>query len=184
MSPRLHPVFGFVAGIAGVVAVAVACGGGGFSRDVPCDPVEGVVDAGFCDEDLFSGIDLDGGDGGSPPENDARVACDTLITSTCGEGDICRQDPGCVAADLLSRFEPQRCAEALGDARGFPPCALGTCARLAAKVCGGDAPASCEGAPGCAPARALEARAGEGDVSANESCASALADEVLFPPCQ
>jgi hypothetical protein len=189
MKRGVLPTFGF--GIAFALAVlcgvTVACGNGSFAQeDVPCDPVEGVADAGFCVERVGDGGEgeSDAPDGGTPNPANFEAECAALVEATCGESDACTDDPGCVAAELLARFEPERCPDALGDARSFPPCSLGTCVVLAAKVCGGAPPAACEDAPACAPVRALEARADDGDVSANESCASALADEVLFPPCQ
>jgi hypothetical protein len=156
---------------------------------VPCvDEPDAGVDAGFCDVDLITGREFDdGGDG----TDDAAAACPALLVSACGESGECARDPGCVAADLTARFEPERCAEAAADARAYPPCELGTCAVLKDKVCGvappdappGDDARACADAPGCAPVMELAARADEGDVSADASCAQALSDEVLFPAC-
>jgi hypothetical protein len=167
-----------------LLAVVVGCTGVGLgdgfaAPEVPCEPVDGVADAGFCAAEL--GADVDAADGG--PERAEGDACAGLLLTACGLTDECREDPGCVAADLLARFEPERCAEAAADPRSFPPCALGNCTVLASRVCGGEAPAACEDAPGCVPARELERRAAEGDASADASCAQALADETLFPAC-
>lgn len=166
-----------------VLAVVVGCtgtlGDGFEAPDVPCEAADGVVDAGFCPAELAADGDLDGGD----PETPRGNACPDLLLATCGLNDECREDPGCVAADLLARFEPEGCAEAAADPRSFPPCVLGNCELLASRVCGGDAPATCEDAPGCAPARELQRRADDGDASADASCAQALADETLFPAC-
>ena len=147
--------------------------------EVPCEAGEGVIDAGFCEEERATEGEVDGGADDTP----RGLACPGLLEATCGLNNECAQDPGCVAADLLARFEPDRCAEAAADPRSFPPCALGNCELLANAVCGGDAPAACEDAPACAPARELQRRAGEGDASADASCAQALADETLFPAC-
>lgn len=166
-----------------LLAAVFACtgvrlGDGLVPPEVPCEAVEGVADAGFCTPELGAEVD-DGGEG----ESTRGDACPGLLVTTCGVNDECREDPGCVAADLLARFEPEGCAEAAADPRSFPPCALGNCAVLASRVCGGEAPAACEEAPGCAPARELQRRADDGDASADAACAQALADETLFPAC-
>ncbi len=181
--------------VVGLLTLCTGCdplaGGGLFDR-VPCDAgladtdVEaldgGVFDAGFC----FAGADGNGGGGGGGDEADGgeptrKVApdCTPLLTTTCGPGGECAEDPGCVAATLLQRFEPESCEAAESDARSFPPCTQATCDELVAKVCG----TVCVDAPGCAPAQILQARAQGGDVSAVSSCGSALSDESLFPPC-
>jgi hypothetical protein len=171
--------------LAGLLAVVVGCTGAlgdefdAPAEEVPCAFVEGVVDAGFCPAELAADGDLDGGDP-STPRGDA---CPGLLLATCGVNNECAEDPGCVAADLLVRFEPERCPEAAADPRSFPVCALGNCEVLASRVCGGDAPAACEDAPACGPARELQRRADDGDASADASCAQALADETLFPAC-
>jgi len=173
-----------VALLLSLLAVVAACAdsvGDSFEppAEVPCEGAEGVVDAGFCPAELAADGDLDGGPGDTPRGD----ACPGLLLATCGINNECAEDPGCVAADLLARFEPERCAEAAADPRSFPVCALGNCELLASRVCGGDAPAACEEAPACAPARELERRADGGDASADASCAQALADETLFPAC-
>jgi len=158
------------------------------TQQVPCPTDGGVdpsVDAGFCVAEELGAQEYDAGEHGFPPEADA-VACAALVASACGASNECARDPGCVAADLTSRFEPERCAEAAADARSYPPCQLGTCAILVDKVCGvaDDVGArACAGAPGCVPALELATRADDGDVAADDSCAQALADEVLFPSC-
>lgn len=163
----------------GVLLVVVGCAGGlndgpdGPAR-VPCEAGEGVVDAGFCDPDALEGRD---------PEDPRGNPCPGLLLATCGLDNECAEDPGCVAADLLVRFEPERCAEAAADPRSFPACALGNCEVLASRVCGAGVPPACEQAPACAPARELQRRAADGDASADASCAQALADETLFPGC-
>jgi hypothetical protein len=163
-----------------VLAVVVGCtgtlGDGLEAPDVPCESAAVVVDAGFCPAELFT-------DGGPDPSSRGD-ACPGLLLATCGINNECAEDPGCVAADLLVRFEPERCAEAAADPRSFPVCALGNCELLASRVCGGDAPAACEDAPACAPARELERRADGGDASADAACAQALTDETLFPACR
>lgn len=174
-----------------VLAMVPGCPAGSFALDetVPCEVADGgvpdgsIVDAGFCDSEGV-GIDrgLDGGENENPA--DAEQACAALRLSTCGQSNECERDPGCVAADLVARFEPERCAESAGDARSFPACALGNCTVLASRVCGVGSPGACEDAPGCDPARELARRADSGDVSADTSCAQALADEALFPSCQ
>lgn len=142
----------------------------------------GVVDfQALCAENVPIGRDVDGGEGAF---TDAE-ACAALVQKTCGDGALCAEDPGCVAATLQSRFEPEGCTDALGDARSFPACAQGTCDQLTQKVCGDDDTAgACEDSPGCEPARVLQRRVEDGDVSAEQSCASALADESIFPACQ
>ena len=147
-------------------------------QDVPCDAgpgVEGVLDAGFCAPAPEAAVDFDSG---LPGQNDA-LACEPLVLATCGAAGECTEDPGCVAAGLLQRFEPESCDAALGDARSFPPCTQGACDRLVDKVCA----VGCLDAPGCTPAQTLQARADDGDASAEGSCGTALADESLFPPC-
>ena len=169
--------------LASVLSVCLGCVTGGGGSDsasdddreagtVPCDNPDDAIDAGFCEAPQ----ELDG----PGPRGDA---CAALLLSTCGADNECSRDPGCVAADLVARFEPERCAGAAGDTRSFPPCSLGTCTVLATKVCGPEVPGNCEDAPGCSPARALEARAAGGDASADDSCAQALSDETLFPNC-
>ena len=174
MSVSVFPV----ASLLGILAVVVGCAGTlGESVDapeIPCEAAEGVVDAGFCPgENTLDNGESDGGD-----------ACRSLVLATCGVNSECVEDPGCVAADLLVRFEPERCPEAAADPRSFPACALGNCEVLARHVCGdGVIPAACEEAPPCAPARELQRRADDGDASVDASCAQALADETLFPAC-
>lgn len=176
----------------GLIAVCLGCnigiGDGRFLDEVPCDAgldaaaLElldgGVFDAGFCEVPENNGaVDLD--DAGGTPAFDAEVECAPLITATCGPLGECAQDPACVAADLLLRFEPERCAAALGDARSFPPCTQGACDRLVDKVCA----TACVDVPACTPAQTLQERSDDGDLSAETSCGSALSDESLFPPC-
>ena len=172
---------------------AGAFGDGDGVGEVPCDVTlseaelndfqadGGVFDAGLCTPE---GTPIERGDvdGGPNAFNDAAICAD-LVTKTCGAGQECAEDPGCVAANLQARFEPTGCDDALGDARSFPACSLGTCDQLATKVCGGEPPGGCENSPGCAPSRELQRRVDDGDVSAEQSCAAALADETLFPTC-
>ena len=168
--------------IVSLLAVCAGCVVEGAGSDderegdiVPCetDNPDATVDAGFCVGELVT----------DEPDRPRGDACGALLLSTCGAVNECQRDPGCVAADLVARFEPDRCPAAAGDTRSFPPCSLGTCTLLTTKVCGAGSPGSCEDAPGCAPAQALESRAADGDASADASCAQALADETLFPGC-
>lgn len=178
---RVLPLLCAAFAVGSVLACLDASPGGGRGDDfVPCaDGVDAGVDAGFCDPTELA---TDGPDGGGQLEQD-DIACAALRVSACGENDECLRDPGCVAADLVARFEPERCAEAAGDARSFPPCELGNCTVLTDRVCGLGEAGACEDAPACAPARELARRADGGDVSADASCAQALADEALFPSC-
>lgn len=146
---------------------------------VDCDagvPVEVVLDDGQCVPESAAVAE---GEGESDVPEPRDAVCAELIIKTCGVGAECSNDPGCVAADLVSRFEPERCFDARGDNVGFPPCTGGACDRLVDKVCG----ATCTDAPGCTPAQTLQTRSDDGDTSASASCASALSDETLFPPC-
>ncbi|MDP2342890.1 MAG: hypothetical protein Q8O67_18185 [Deltaproteobacteria bacterium] len=158
----------------------------GADLEVPCDAGLGdaelaaldggvILDAGFCAPPEVSG-DNDPLNNPVPPAD-----CAPLLVATCGPLNECAEDPGCTAATLLERFEPESCAAAEGNARSFPPCTEGACDRLVRKVCG-DADA-CADAPSCTPSQTLQTRSDDGDVSAEASCGSALSDESLFPPC-
>jgi hypothetical protein len=158
-----------------------------------CFPVDDSEDIGLTFDgapcDLASGERLpqEGeGEGEGPPLFEALFPeCGVLLSTTCGADDGCSEDPGCRASLLLARHEPEGCAAALGDPRGFPACAQGSCDDLAQKVCGAQTPdGACEVAAGCGPARTLQGRADDGDLSARASCSAALTDEALFPPCQ
>ncbi len=142
-----------------------------------CDPDAG--DAGDCQELNPEADRSDGGDGGvgSPAVDD----CTVLLSKACGVANECAADPGCQAASLVTRFEPERCASALSDNRGYPTCAAGSCDELVAKVCGSTN--ACDADAACEPATVLRERADDGDVSAANSCGQALADELVFPRC-
>ena len=144
----------------------------------PCAPVDGVVDAGECPAES-DGVDVDGGSD-RPTDEDA---CADLLVKTCGAEGQCGDDPGCKAADLTSRFEPEKCFDALAANGTFPACTGGSCDRLVDKVCGVAPATTCATAPGCGPAQTLQQRADDGDASAQSSCGAALSDEGLFPPC-
>jgi hypothetical protein len=169
------------------LAVVVGCNASFGAPDVidagfvDCDagvPVDVVLDDGQCVPLNQEVIEGEGeGETDDPDRRDAN--CAQLVTKTCGAAAECGNDPGCVAADLVSRFEPERCSDARSDNVGFPPCTGGACDRLVDKVCG----ATCTDAPGCTPAQTLLTRSDDGDASASASCASALSDETLFPPC-
>jgi hypothetical protein len=146
-----------------------------FGQDVACETPPCLDD-----ESDDAGV-LDGDNNAAGDEVDPL--CVQVLTQSCGPSGECERDPGCVAATLLARFEPHRCAEAAADPRSFPPCTLGACQRLTSRVCGAP-PSLCESAPACAPARELLRRAEAGDVDAEASCAQALTDEVVFPACQ
>ena len=140
----------------------------------------GAFDAGFCGASGAESV-ADADAGVEVSTDTPAIACDPLVVTTCGPANECSEDPGCVAADLLRRFEPERCAAAEADARSFPPCTAGACDRLVDKVCG-DAGA-CLDAPSCTPSQTLQTRSDDGDVSAETSCGTALSDESLFPRC-
>jgi hypothetical protein len=122
-------------------------------------------------------------DGEDETEGAETPACARLRQQSCGPARECERDPGCVAADLVARFEPERCEEAASDPRSFPACSLGACQLLSNRVCGGAPPSTCEDAPGCAPARELLRRADAGDADAEASCVQALTDETVFSTC-
>ena len=168
------------------IACVVGCAGSSSGDEadagfIPCDGgFEGegdvlVVDAGECAQPR----NLSAAEGEGEGSLTDDPGCATLRTKTCGAADECVADPGCVAADLTARFEPEACSAGIADNRSFPPCTGGSCDRLVVKVCG----VACTDAPGCAPAQTLQTRADDGDVSAEASCGSALSDESLFPPC-
>lgn len=127
------------------------------------------------------GGDCDGGpctDGETPRERD----CGQLVIATCGAVNECNDDPGCVAANLLSEFRPADCGAALTDVRSYPRCSSSSCEQLVERVCGLDN--GCASSAACAPARQLLERADAGDNDAAASCAAALTDETLFPLCR
>lgn len=157
--------------VAALLVVTSGCAVGD-GAPVTNDTCDAGVDAGPDCEPAESDND-DGGTGAS--------SCEALIAKTCGVDDDCARDPGCNGATLLARFEPDACEAALTDDRTYPSCAVGSCSDLVDKVCGGDD--RCASDPGCAPARALQARADDGDADANTSCNQALSDELLFPRC-
>ncbi len=129
------------------------------------------------------------GEGESP--NQDAVICLPLILKTCGAEGDCETQPGCVAAHLTADFAQDRCDAALSDNVGFPSCTAGACERLVVKVCGtegkvegkGEPVGRCDDAPSCSLAATLQSRVATGDVSAEDSCGSALTDEGLFPGC-
>jgi hypothetical protein len=168
----------------GAALLAIIPGG---CDDDATDPAPLFGDA-TCETPPCSADDND--DAGVREEDNSAIGgeditvCGQLRSQSCGPSGECERDPGCVAATLLARFEPQRCAEAAADPRSFPPCSLGPCQLLTSRVCGGAPPALCESAPACAPARELLRRAEAGDPDAAASCAQALTDEVVFPVCQ
>ena len=167
-----------------LLSCVVGCAAGAFN-----DGLDGDLDGGpssESDDCVPIGVDA-GPDAGveCAPAIDAAQACEALVAQTCGE--TCGESPGCAAATLLQRYEPERCAEALADSQTFPTCELGNCDTLVAKVCGDDV--QCLDAPGCAPALELQTRATDPDAEQVEleqaaaECLQALEDDVIFASC-
>jgi hypothetical protein len=118
------------------------------------------------------------------PQNLESV-CAELVERSCGE--TCGESPSCAAAHLLQTYEPDGCPDALTDTQTYPACQLGSCESLVIKACG---PADeCADAPGCDPAKQLDARRADPEASQDEvaqataACLQALEDEVVFAPC-
>ena len=166
--------------LCGALALVPACAGG----------LDGLP----VDDDLDGGPDSGAGDCGDagpdagpcvPDRNPEAQACAALVEQSCG--DICVESPGCAAAQLLATYEPERCADALADTQTFPACEAGDCDTLLTKVCGDDD--RCLDAPGCPPARELQARSVDPELTQAErrdaatECLQALEDEIVFAAC-
>jgi hypothetical protein len=153
----------------------VGCAGGDFGAPAP-----------------ENNLGADAGDGGffdAPQAAELAAICDELVARTCTlDGELaCEEEPGCVAAQVLAEFAPDRCADGL-DNPSFPACVASACETLVLRACGAGDPGLCEDSVGCAPSRTLLERAvGEDEAareSAERSCNDALQDDVFFPACE
>lgn len=192
-----------------VIALCVtACSGDGLEAlsvaqcidegGIPDELSDGGVTCNFGE----AGAADDFGDAGPPPDPGADSGdesldaasypeCDDLVVATCGTegGPVCPAAPACEAAQLLSRHEPERCAEAIDDDTRYPDCQESPCDELVNKVCFDAAgERTCESSPGCGPATTLRDEAAEAQGSdledALEECEAALEDNTLFSRCQ
>lgn len=146
------------------------------------------LDAGTAAEEAPDDCGTPSEDGGVPCLTGAEDPCLALVERSCEPS--CQDAPGCAAAELTQRWEPDACAAALEDAQTFPTCTASPCDTLVERTCGGLEPTpECVDSPGCSPSQVLRQRATDPAASSGEiadavaACAQALEDAVVFSAC-
>jgi len=147
-------------------------------------------------------------DDGGAPSMQEELDCGALELKVCGPADECDGSVWCIAARLLAEGDSKdpRCIEVLQGEDAFPAClpvrifggdVNSVCDALLALVCGEEDSSGkrpCDGTPACVNALLLSTEVRDtgdagaaleeaGVVTSDQACASALAEQALFPQC-